>query len=448
MKKTFLIIAIFLFFGCDKYLEVIPEYKLPTEFATSHIDSLQKITVGAFNQLQSGNLYGGGLIANSELLSDNWNASPISDFSLNQIRTRDMNTYNGAANGLWSDGYRAINMANIVLEFLPIYQDQNQVLANLLKGECLFIRAVCHFEMLRMFALPANYTSDNSHLGIPIRLSPGSANEEQNNQRSTVEEVYQQIIYDLQQSVNFLPEDKLTRVSKWATMAFLSKIYFQKNDFSNCISWSDQIINSGQFNLNTTVNEIYNLSGWSFSDETIFQIINIPEDNSNGTLTGRLKSNSVTYSSSFSDAISNQDDFRITNLYTFLSVPYLKKYSNTAMNITVVRLSEILLSRAECKLMLDYPHESVFEDLNLVRERAGLPSDDTCDDHDELLNLIRQERNVELGFEGDRFHEVKRYQGTFESELGTFEWNDPKLVYPIPQQEMDQNENMVQNPTY
>ena len=448
MKKTFLIIAIFLFFGCDKYLEVIPEYKLPAEFATSHIDSLQKITVGAFNQLQSGNLYGGGLIANSELLSDNWNASPISDFSLNQIRTRDMNTYNGAANGLWSDGYRAINMANIVLEFLPIYQDQNQALANLLKGECLFIRAVCHFEMLRMFAFPANYTSDNSHLGIPIRLSPGSANEEQSNLRSTVEEVYQQIIYDLQQSVNFLPEDKLTRVSKWAAMAFLSKIYFQKNDFSNCISWSDQVINSGQFNLNTTVNEIYNLSGWSFSDETIFQIINIPEDNSNGTVTGRLKSNSVTYSSSFSDAISNQDDFRITNLYTFLSVPYLKKYSNTAMNITVVRLSEILLSRAECKLMLDYPHESVFEDLNLVRERAGLPSDDTCDDHDELLNLIRQERNVELGFEGDRFHEVKRYQGTFESELGTFEWNDPKLVYPIPQQEMDQNENMIQNPTY
>ncbi len=448
MKNFILIIVFFLVYGCDNYLEVIPEYKLPAESATSHIDSLQKITVGAFNQLQSGNLYGGGLIANSELLSDNWNASPISDFSLNQLRTRDMNTYNGAANGLWSDGYRAINMANIVLDFLPIYQDQNQTLANLLKGECLFIRAVCHFEMLRMFAFPANYTSDNSHLGIPIRLSPGSANEEQNNQRSTVEEVYQQIIYDLQQSVNFLPENKLTRVSKWAAMAFLAKVYFQKNDFSNCISWSDQIINSGQFNLNTTVNEIYNLSGWSFSDETIFQIINIPEDNSNGTLTGRLKSNSVTYSSNFSDAISNQDDFRITNLYTFLSVPYLKKYSNTAMNITVVRLSEILLSRAECKLMLDYPHESVFEDLNLVRERAGLPSDDTCDDHDELLNLIRQERNVELGFEGDRFHEVKRYQGTFESELGTFEWNDPKLVYPIPQQEMDQNENMVQNPTY
>ena len=448
MKKSLLIAVLFLVFGCDNYLEVVPEYKLPAESATSHIDSLQKITVGAFNQLQSGSLYGGGLIANSELLSDNWNASPISDFSLNQLRTRDMNTYNGVANGLWSDGYRAINMANIVLEFLPVHQSQDEVKASLIKGECLFIRAVCHFEMVRMFALPADYTSDNSHLGIPIRLSAGSANEEQNNRRATVQEVYQQIISDLEQSVMLLPEDRSSRVSKWAAMAFLSKVYFQKNDFVNCINWSDQIINSGQFSLNSTVNEIYNTSGWNFSDETIFQIINIPEDNSNGTLTGRLKSNSVTYSSRFSDAISNQDDLRSTNLYTFLSVPYLKKYSNTAMNVTVVRLAEILLSRAESKLMLNYPHESVFEDLNIVTERAGLPSNATCDNHDELLNTIRQQRTIELGFEGDRFHEVKRTQGTFDSELGTFEWDDPKLVYPIPQQEMDQNGNMVQNPTY
>ena len=118
------------------------------------------------------------------------------------------------------------------------------------------------------------------------------------------------------------------------------------------------------------------------------------------------------------------------------------------MNITVVRFAEILLSRAESKLMLDYPHEFVFEDINLLIERAGLISDDTCDDHDELLTLIRQQRKIELGFEGDRFHEVKRHKGTFESELGTFEWNDPKLIYPIPQQEMDQNDYMIQNPTY
>ena len=448
MKNYLLIIFLFLIFGCEKYLEIIPEYKLPAESATSHIDSLEKITIGAFNQLQSGNLYGGGLIANSELLSDNWNAGPISDFSLNQLRTRDMNTYNGVANGLWSDGYRAINMTNIVLEFLPIHQSQDEEKARILKGECLFLRSICHFEILRMFAFPAGFTADNSHSGIPIRLSPGSANEEQNNKRATVEEVYQQIITDLEECVSILPEDKSSRVSKWAAMAFLSKIYFQKNDFTNCLYWSNQLINNGPFSLNSTVNEIYSLSGWNFSNETIFQMINIPEDNSNGTLTGRLKSTSVTYSASFSETVSNQDDLRSSNLYSFLSVPYLRKYSNTAMNVTIVRLAEILLSRAESKLMLDYPHESILEDLNLIKERAGLSTVPNFDDNESLLNLIREQRKIELGFEGDRFHEIKRQKGTFESELGIFEWDDPKLVYPIPQQEIDQNENMAQNPTY
>ena len=61
-----------------------------------------------------------------------------------------MNAYNGEAGGLWNDGYRAINMANIVLYHLPEHQEQNIEKAILLEGECLFIRAICHFEILRM----------------------------------------------------------------------------------------------------------------------------------------------------------------------------------------------------------------------------------------------------------------------------------------------------------
>ena len=86
----------------------------------------------------------------------------ISDFSLNQLRTRDMNTYNGVANGLWSDGYRAINMTNIVLKFLPVHQSQDENKARILKGECLFMNLYVILD-IRMFALPAGFTSDNSH---------------------------------------------------------------------------------------------------------------------------------------------------------------------------------------------------------------------------------------------------------------------------------------------
>ena len=371
MKKIIIILSYILLYSCEKQLEIVPDYKFPAELATSNLDSLEKITNGTFNQLQSSNLYGGGLIANSELLADNWHTNPISNFSLNQLRTRQMNAYNGEAGGLWNDGYRAINMANIVLYHLPEHQEQDIEKAILLEGECLFIRAICHFEILRMFSQAAGFTNDNSHLGIPIRISIGSATEEQNTPRASVEQVYNQIIDDLEKSILLLPENKNERVSKWAAMAYLCKVYFQKNDFQNALYWCDAIIESNQFSLNTNIDEIYSLSGWNYSNESIFQMINIPQDMSNGTLTGRLKSNSVDYHTPFNNLIETTLDDRKTNLYTFLGIPYLRKYSNTAMNITVIRLAEIYLNRAECKVHLGYSDTEVRDDYNIIRLRAN-----------------------------------------------------------------------------
>ena len=448
MNKILIILTCIVLFSCEKQLEIVPDYKFPAELATSNLDSLEKIVNGSFNQLQSSNLFGGGLIANSELLADNWNAEPISNFSLNQLRTREMNAYNGEANGLWNDGYRAINMVNIVLDHLPEHQDQDIEKAILLEGECLFIRAICHFEMLRMFSQPAGFTNDNSHLGIPIRVSVGSATEEQNTPRASVEQVYNQIIDDLEKSIILLPNNKNERISKWAAMAYLCKVYFQKNDFQNALIWCDAIIESGQFSLNTNINEIYNISGWNFSNESIFQMINIPQDMSNGALTGRLKSNSVNYHTPFENLIETVGDYRTTNLYTFLGIPYLKKYSNTAMNITVIRLSEIYLNRAECKAQLGYSDLEVREDYNLIRIRANTTADTISSGIENLLGAIHTERWIELGFEGDRFHDIKRRKGSFNTFIGEFSWDDPKIVYPIPQQEIDQNSNMIQNQGY
>ena len=122
---------------------------------------------------------------------------------------------------------------------------------------------------------------------------------------------------------------------------YLCKVYFQKNDFQNALYWCDAIIESNQFSLNTNIDEIYSLSGWNYSNED-FSNDYIPQDMSNGTLTGRLKSNSVDYHPPFNNLIETTLDDRKTNLYTFLAIPYLRKYSNTAMNITVIRLADLL----------------------------------------------------------------------------------------------------------
>ena len=161
------------------------------------------------------------------MLSDNWDAPPISSFSLNQLRTRDLNAYNGEVNGLWNDAYRAINMSNIVLHYLPVHENQDITKATLIRGECLFVRAICHFELVRMFAQPAGYSANNNHLGIPIKLTKSSATEGQNTIRSSVDDVYNQVIQDLKEAIAFLPETKDSRVSKCNAIAYLTKVYFQ-----------------------------------------------------------------------------------------------------------------------------------------------------------------------------------------------------------------------------
>ena len=117
------------------------------------------------------------------------------------------------------------------------------------------------------------------------------------------------------------------------------------------------------------------------------------------------------------------------------------------MNITIIRLAEIYLNRAECKTHLGYNDSEIREDYNMIRSRANSINDSLLSGEN-LLNAIHIERWYELGFEGDRFHDIKRRKEVFNTSLGKFEWNDPKLVYPIPQQEMDMNINMTQNEGY
>lgn len=441
--------------SCKKFLEVEPQFKFNDELATNTLDGCAKTVTGAFSQIQSGNLYGGGIIANSEYLADFVTSDPISDFSLNQLRTRSMNPFNGEATGMWSDAYRAIHICNLVLQKLPQFESENPALVNTLRGECYFIRACMHYELVRMFAQPSGFTADDSHPGIPVRLTPGSTTEGQNTPRAKVSEVYAQIIADLETAEALLPADKTVRASKYAAQAFLAKAYFSQNKFSSAKIWADEIINNSGLSLNDSVNQIYNMVGWVQTNEVIFQIINISNDRENGKLTGRFRSGTFpamyrawdTYRPYISTD-SAQGSLRYSLLRKTGPKYFTRKYDNLDMNVVVVRLAEIYLLRAECRAQLNEPNSDVRADYNIVRQRAGLSPDNTTFGQQNLLNEIWKERDTELCFEGDRFFEVKRRKGTFNTPVGVYEWNSPKLIYPIPQQEVEQNPSMTQNEGY
>lgn len=452
--------------SCKKFLDIQPQEQFTSTIATSSLDGLTKTTTGAFNQIQSSNLYGGGIIANSELMADFVSADPIADYSLNQFRTRQLDANNGLSGGMWSDAYRAIYMVNVVLKYLPTYQATNPGQVQVLKGECYFIRGIMHFELLRMFAQPSGFTSDDSHLGIPIVLAPGDITHGQSVPRSTVAQVYAQIVTDLDSAIALLPASNSAFATKYAAQGFLTRVFFTQNKFAEAEAMATNVINSG-LALNPTVGAIDSVVGSAGTSETVFQNVStLPTDLADGVLTGRFRRLALTpatcyMSPAFTPYYKADSASGGTRWKTFYKLAtdggggapkyyWCNKYNVQTANVTVIRLAEMYLTRAECRAQLGESDDQVRADYNIVRQRAGLLADNTTSGQTALLNAIRSERDFELSVEGDRFFEIKRRKLSFSSpESGeVFPWNSPQLVYPIPLQEVRQNTNMVQNPGY
>ena len=119
---------------------------------------------------------------------------------------------------------------------------------------------------------------------------------------------------------------------------------------------------------------------------------------------------------------------------------YSMKHLDRFGDVPVIRLAEMYLTRAEANFRnTTSVGATPLADVNIIRARAGLAPLTTVN-----LAAIVKERTLELAFEGHNLHDVKRLQ----TAVGTFAWNSPKLIMPIPQREMDVNKKLVQNTGY
>jgi starch-binding outer membrane protein, SusD/RagB family len=147
-----------------------------------------------------------------------------------------------------------------------------------------------------------------------------------------------------------------------------------------------------------------------------------------------------------------------------------RNLGNGHNNWPVIRLGEVLLNYAEALNESAGPDAAVYEAVNALRARPGvqMPALTPGLSQEEMRNVLRNERAVELAFEDHRFYDVRRWglaeevfnqpiYGMRISEDGKtftrFKVEDrvfqPRhYLMPIPQQEMDRNPNLQQNPGY
>ena len=370
-----------------------------------------------------------------------------------QVTNKTMTRDNADANLTWTAAYNAINTANIVLNSLSIVKDPD--LKAQIEGEALFIRGIMHFELVRLYGLPWGAAPGNTQLGVAIKIKPTNNEAEafEKIPRSTVKEVYDLVIADLTKAVTLLPEENEKRASKYAALAFLSRVYLQQGNYAAALAAADEVIESGLFKLNASVSAVFSNKNTA---ESIWEIQQNEQNNAgtsnNGMATfyasmpgiGRADVRMVTsFIASYPIGDLRRSEWYYVGTGARPGNTYCGKWKSFSQNLPIIRIAEMYLTRAECKLaLIDLTSPTPAEDLaqikNSIRTNSAAPTIPTIDD-------VRNERLIELAFEGQRIHNLKRLQRP----TGSFVWNDNKLVFPIPQREVDATTGvLVQNPGY
>ncbi|AXI99515.1 SusD family protein [Cyclonatronum proteinivorum] len=449
MKKTkrsiltlAVVLAGFLMLSCDALLDVDPQQSIDESDALSTPGNVQAALVGAYSIHRAASQYGGRYQMLPDLLADDGDIAWTGTFfQPREVFDKIISTDNSYTQSVWVGSYNTINRANNVLSALDVLDEQDRVRV---EAEARFLRAAAHFELVRVFGRAYNDGNPSENPGVPIVLTPTRGIDESSQlPRASVEDVYQAVISDFTFAKNNLPEVNGVFANTFVASAMLSRVHLMRGEYAQAATEATRVIDSGRFSLMNTFAEAFNNEG--NVSETVYGLIVTPQDGSN-------ELNLFYASSNFNGrgdidildqhmARYEADDERADFFYTGGGALRTAKWQ-TFTNIPTIRLAELYLTRAEANLRAGTTTgDSPANDLNLIRERAGLAALDAAD---VTVDAVLQERRLELAFEGHLLHDLKRTGRS----VGDLPFDANQLIFPIPQREMEVNPNLVQNPGY
>lgn len=451
--------------GCEDILEFQPATSLSDVTAFSTASTIELAVVGVYNAAQSG-FYAGGQVRGYPFgaahveQGDNRGEDVISTQAFYGI------TYDAAYSPttqnndfMWQTLYALINQANVVhagLEKTTPSVTLSQSLIDNYKGEMLFLRALAHHELLKHFARPYfdNPTATNG--GVVIRITPvtGGAAADEGAQlgRSTVQDVYDQIIADLDDAESLLPETrssvslKISRATKAAAVAIKTRIYLHMGDWTNVIEEGDKLAKElvapfspaagyGSYSLTASPMGPFTSAGSKNNTESIFSIENNDIDNPgvNGSLPSMYSVSKAPIVGRalvcISPVLWNNTWFLSTDLRKSSSMvdddaagpgraaKFSKKYSDVTArtdNAPVIRYAEVLLNMAEAiQRQAGAPDARALALLNAVRNRSvtTVPDQFTIGSFataSDLILAVLRERRIEFVCEGLRWGDIHR----------------------------------------
>ncbi|WP_312335564.1 RagB/SusD family nutrient uptake outer membrane protein [Sphingobacterium sp.] len=382
---------------------------------------------------------------------------------------------------LWYQPYRVLRNANGILGYVNSVPEgqMTEELADI-KGQALSLRAMAHFDLVKVFGAP--YTKDNgASLGVPIETEKHASTNKP--VRNSVKDVYKQVIEDLENAVNLLSAAKKNgKLNKFGAQLLLARAYLYTGDNAKAFALTNQLIKDAETAQSSTkgqyilwTNSEY-ATVWSkdFTNEILFQLSVLktesgPGKEGIGNLLWRNGYNDIILSDDYMNLIkydANDVRHKIITKYTSKQVDYyyLNKYpGNTAdgenpefADIPVLRLSEAYLIAAESAVKLG-DNVNALKYLNAIITRAN-PAKSISGIV--TLERVMEERRRELVGEGHRLFDAMRNNMRIERkgiahvspslrpETRSYDRTFFKTLMAIPRAEIDANNNIIQNEGY
>jgi len=449
--------------SCKKQLDIKPQNDVEADQAIKNSKDVEGVLIGAYTAAALRGIYGGRLMSTTDFLGDDGDFSYFGSFSeYTELSNKTITVNNAFVEGVWNSGYNTINVCNTVLANINLVDTAKGKKVRV-QAEAKFLRGMTYFDLVRIFGKAWNDGTPSSNPGVPIVLTPTTTIAGiQKVKRNTVAEVYAQAIADLQEAEANLVVGRSTYASSSAASTVLARIYLTQENFVLAETEASKVINSGDFTLvpkfvdefqvPPQATHVFNTSEDIFaiqmSSQSGFNALNEVFAASNFGGRGETVINQQHFDR-YEEGDDRANEFTDSGGDTFTS-----KFNNLYGNILLMRLAEVYLIRAEARLRKPSADlTGAAADINVVRNRAKLDNT-TATDFDGLFAAVKQERRVELAFEGFRLNDLKRYHESVilhdddGNVTDTYVWNSPKLIFPIPKRERDANPNLTQNEGY
>ncbi|MBX9806506.1 MAG: RagB/SusD family nutrient uptake outer membrane protein, partial [Flavobacteriaceae bacterium] len=392
-----------------------------------------------------------------------------------QYESYQMLSTNSQMKGDWNDIYNNINTCNIVINYVDQATDLSATRKNEMIGEASLIRALNHFQAVQLWgdcpiAKEAIFSISSANFEAAFNaLFPA---------RKPIAEVYAQIIADCQVAIQKAPDaSNKFKANKMAANALLAKVYatMPNPDWTKVNQYCDVVIGGG-YTLLPTFDHLFdsahegnaesiwevNGDGWSspIGAWNTFMFLGTDWKKFNApshTLVQAYTNNGDTQrvaSTIKRENVGWADAYWSSTGYPF---GYKMRDTNGNQNYYIARLADVLLLKAEA-LASSGDFNGAMTLVNKVRTRAGIAAT-SASSQSIAIDKVLEERLMELAFEGDRWFDLKRMgkaiqvlsqQKDGKGNVLPFATNinQNRLLWPIPQDKLDANVLLVQNPGY